>query len=416
MGAHGPLPGWEEEAERRDRAADQRDEDATARDDLAAGRDHASGGRDALASDRDLAAHERETAALVRDWEATGRDHVAERRDRAAGRRARPTDASQLGRFEQAAVDGELEASDRQAAAEDRSGAAGDREQAAVERAQHGYVPTSGGPPFRRVQAARGRARETAQAAAGATADLVEQTIQAKQREAAAHLAAVEVYEQLATLQEGLGHPERAAEARAKAERAREFHRLAGAELAEYLARIKAVEDRRARRRRGRDRPGWWVRPAPGDRGVAAGPEGGRRPPAGPALRVEKVSQRPQQHGYEGAERQHASPCPAPSHPGRVELVLPGVQRSFGQGRSAARIARVDEHGRLDPLRMVGGQQQASLCAHREADDDRARGLGRVHHRQGVGQRAAGSAQPAAGVPPAGMLGWPSGGLVCARI
>jgi hypothetical protein len=257
MGAHGPLPGWEEEAERRDRAADQRDEDATARDDLAAGRDHASGGRDALASDRDLAAHERETAALVRDWEATGRDHVAERRDRAAGRRARPTDASQLGRFEQAAVDGELEASDRQAAAEDRaaaaedrSGAAGDREQAAVERAQHGYVPTSGGPPFRRVQAARGRARETAQAAAGATADLVEQTIQAKQREAAAHLAAVEVYEQLATLQEGLGHPERAAEARAKAERAREFHRLAGAELAEYLARIKAVEDRRARRRR----------------------------------------------------------------------------------------------------------------------------------------------------------------------
>jgi hypothetical protein len=39
-----------------------------------------------------------------------------------------------------------------------------------------------------------------------------------------------------------------------------------------------------------------------------AGPEGGRRPPAGLALSVErKVSQRPQQHGHDGAERRHAS-------------------------------------------------------------------------------------------------------------
>ena len=43
---------------------------------------------------------------------------------------------------------------------------------------------------------------------------------------------------------------DRAAEARAKAEQARDLHRAAGAELAEYRARIKAVEDRRARRRR----------------------------------------------------------------------------------------------------------------------------------------------------------------------
>jgi hypothetical protein len=56
----------------------------------------------------------------------------------------------------------------------------------------------------------------------------------------AAQLASVAVYEQQA-LQEGLGQPERAAQARAKAERAREFHRLAGAEVAEYLARIKAA-------------------------------------------------------------------------------------------------------------------------------------------------------------------------------
>jgi hypothetical protein len=292
MGADRPLPGWEQEGEQRDRAADQRDQDAAARDELAAERDHASGGRDELASDRERAAHGRGKAGLQRDWDATARNHTAERRDRAANRRERPTDAGQLGRFEQAALDRELDASDRQAAAsdraaaaadraaaasdaraaaadraaaaedrdlaardrvaaaQDRSAAAGNREQAAVERAQHGYVPIPGGPSFRRVQAPRGRAQETAQAAAESAAGLVERLIQAKQRELAAHLASVEVYEQLASLQEGLGHPERAAEARAKAERARELHRAAGAELAEYLARIKAVEDRRARRRR----------------------------------------------------------------------------------------------------------------------------------------------------------------------
>jgi hypothetical protein len=291
MGADRPPPDWEQDAARRDRAAGQRDEDAAARDDLAAERDRSSGGRDALASDREQAAHERERAALARDWEATARDHAAERRDRAASRRVRPTDATRVGRFEQAAVDRELDASDRQAAAEDRAAAAadraaaasderaaaadraaavedrdmarrdrvvaaqdrkeaaGNRDQAEVERAQHGYVPTPGGLPFRRVQAAWGRARETAQAAAEAAAGLAERFIQAKQRELAAHLASVEVYEQLASLQEGLGHPDRAAEARAKAKRARELHRAAGAELAEYRAKIKAVEDRRARRR-----------------------------------------------------------------------------------------------------------------------------------------------------------------------
>jgi hypothetical protein len=291
MGADRPPPDWEQEAARRDRAADQRDDDAVARDDLAAGRDRASGGRDALAGDREQAAQEREKAALARDSEARARDHAAERRDRAANRRVRPTDASQLGRFEQAAVDRELDASDRQAAAEDRAAAAADRaaaasderaaladraaaaedrdtarrdraaaaqdreeaarerEQAEVERAQHGYVPTLGGPSYRRVQAARARVREAAEVGAEAAAGLAERFIQAKQRELAAHLASVEVYEQMASLQEGLGHPDRAAEARAKAERARELHRAAAAELAEYRAKIKAVEDRRARRR-----------------------------------------------------------------------------------------------------------------------------------------------------------------------
>jgi hypothetical protein len=54
----------------------------------------------------------------------------------------------------------------------------------------------------------------------------------------------------MASLQEGLGHQDRAAEARAKAERARELHRLASEELAEYLARIKAVGDSKASHRR----------------------------------------------------------------------------------------------------------------------------------------------------------------------
>jgi hypothetical protein len=50
------------------------------------------------------------------------------------------------------------------------------------------------------------------------------------------------------------------------------------------------------------------VRPVPGGRRVAAGPEGGRRPPAGPALKgVEKSLQPPQQHGHDGARRRHTS-------------------------------------------------------------------------------------------------------------
>jgi hypothetical protein len=287
MSDDGRVPDWEQKAERRDWAAGQRDEDAAARDDLAVDRDRAGRGRDELASDREQAARDRARVARERDWEATARDDTAERRDWAADRRERPIDASQLGRFDQAAVDRELDASDRQAAAEDRaaaardraaaasdarsaaadraaaaedretarrdrdvaaqdrSAAASDREQAAVERAQHGYVPTHGGPSDRRAQAVHGQARTAVQAAAG----MVERFIQAKQRELAAHLSSVEVYEQMASLQEGLGHQDRAAESRAKAERARELHLLASAELDEYLARIKAIEDGKASHR-----------------------------------------------------------------------------------------------------------------------------------------------------------------------
>jgi hypothetical protein len=34
---------------------------------------------------------------------------------------------------------------------------------------------------------------------------------------------------------------------------------------------------------------------------------------------------------------------------------------------------------------IVGGEQQDPLFAHREANDDRASGLGRVHYRNGIG-------------------------------
>lgn len=291
MGADGGFWDWEQEAERRDRAAEQRDQDAAAHDELADERDRFSRRRDELASIRDQAAHQREQAALQRDWAARARDHAAELRDRTADRRGRPTDASQLGGYEQAAIDRELDASDRQAAAEDRaaaaqdraaaagderaavadraaaagdrdlssrdraaaaqdrSRAAADREQAVVERAQHDGEAAPDwvlGQAHRRVQAVRGRAQETARTAAG----VVERFIQAKQSELAAHVASIQIHEQLASLQERFGHPERAAESRAKAERAQEFHRLAEVELAEYLARVKAVEDRKARRRR----------------------------------------------------------------------------------------------------------------------------------------------------------------------
>jgi hypothetical protein len=122
--------------------------------------------------------------------------------------------------------------------------AAADREQALVERAQHGRDPASDwilGQARRRLQAVRGRAQATARA----TADTVERFIQAKEREVAAHLASVQLHEQMASLLEGLAHPDRAAKARAQAERAREFHRMAAAELAEYVARIKSVQDRK---------------------------------------------------------------------------------------------------------------------------------------------------------------------------
>jgi hypothetical protein len=291
MGADGPVPDWEQAADRRDRAGDQRDLHAAARDDLAEERDRAARRRDQRGGDREQAAQEREWAARRREREATARDEAAEHRDLVAGQRMWPRDAGRWEElYEQAAVDRELDASDRRAAAADRTvaaqdrvaavedqragaadraaaaedrdsarwdrsaaaqdrfRAAADRKQAAVERAQR--VRDHPADPMlershQRVEDLHGVAQETYRTVAG----LVAQFVEAKQGELAAHGATVQAYEQLAVLQEQLGHADRAAEARAKGQRAREADRVAAAELAVYLARIEAVQDARAHRR-----------------------------------------------------------------------------------------------------------------------------------------------------------------------
>ena len=91
-----------------------------------------------------------------------------------------------------------------------------------------------------RVQDAAGAARAARRSATGAA----ERFLQIKQRELAAHLAAVQLHEQAAELQERMGRPERAAEARRQAEQARDWYRLAGEELADYQARISAATDK----------------------------------------------------------------------------------------------------------------------------------------------------------------------------
>lgn len=96
---------------------------------------------------------------------------------------------------------------------------------------------------FRRVGAAAVGVRAVQRSTAGA----VERFLQIKQRELAAHLAAVELHERAAELQERMGHPERAAEARRQAEQARAWYRLAGEELDDYQARIAAVKDKAGR-------------------------------------------------------------------------------------------------------------------------------------------------------------------------
>lgn len=64
-----------------------------------------------------------------------------------------------------------------------------------------------------------------------------ERILEVKQRELTAHRGAIELHEQAAQLQERLGHPDRAAEARQHAAHARELYRRACDELADYQSR-----------------------------------------------------------------------------------------------------------------------------------------------------------------------------------
>ena len=99
----------------------------------------------------------------------------------------------------------------------------------------------------RRLQRAYRQVQEVAAAGRlthGARGGAADRFVQLKGGELAAHRAAVALHEQAAELQARLGQPERAAEARGHAERARELHRLAAEELADYQARIAATRNR----------------------------------------------------------------------------------------------------------------------------------------------------------------------------
>jgi hypothetical protein len=66
---------------------------------------------------------------------------------------------------------------------------------------------------------------------------LADRVLEVKQRELTAHRGAIELHEQAAQLQERLGHPDRAAQARQHAAHARELYRQAWDELADYQSR-----------------------------------------------------------------------------------------------------------------------------------------------------------------------------------
>ena len=90
---------------------------------------------------------------------------------------------------------------------------------------------------FQRVQEAVSAARLVHRTTAKAS----DRFLEIKRRELAAHLAAVELHKRAAALQDRLGYPERAAEARSQAEQAQRWYRLAGEELDEYIVRIQAA-------------------------------------------------------------------------------------------------------------------------------------------------------------------------------
>jgi hypothetical protein len=142
-------------------------------------------------------------------------------------------------REQAAATDGELVEQAR--AHVDRAQRLLAQSQQAVQHAEARVLRTQ-----RRVQGTYRRAEDVAGAAERihqATAAAVDRLIKIKRHELAAHRTAAALHEQAAHLQGRLGHPDRAAAARAHAEHARELYRRAGEELADYLARTTIATD-----------------------------------------------------------------------------------------------------------------------------------------------------------------------------
>ena len=73
-----------------------------------------------------------------------------------------------------------------------------------------------------------------------------ERALVAKRRELAAHERAIKRHEEAATVQERFGHPDRAANAREHARRARELRELALWEQPEWGAQLPASQDQPA--------------------------------------------------------------------------------------------------------------------------------------------------------------------------
>ena len=68
----------------------------------------------------------------------------------------------------------------------------------------------------------------------------------------------------------------------------------------------------------------------------------------------------------------------------RIELLLPGVDRSLGQRLAATGIGGADEDRGIDTFGMLGREQQRPLRPERKGHEDRRIGAGRVHDRERV--------------------------------
>src|SRR5215218_2237308 len=163
--------------------------------------------------------------------------------------------------------------------------------------------------------------------------------------------------------------------------------------------------------------PGVRVRPAPRERGVAAGPEGGRRPPAGPALSSSRgISHGSVSRGDGAMCQQCPDPAPyllpravsGPRLPWQSETLAPrwallGRLDSRQPGVREARPVEIDNHLH-EPSVLIGLEAQhiafhhwpEALLLHNgavPAGRDRARGRVVVEVQQVIWQAGVGAAQ-----------------------